>query len=60
MLLSEEHDDSVSAGVAARASYIKWEEEDSPGGAEPAGEEGGRVLNKLRSQNVQQNICNLP
>ena len=60
MLLPEEHDDSVSAGVAARAGYIEGEEEDSPGGAEPAGEEGGRVLNRLRSQNIQQNICNLP
>ena len=49
MLLPEEHDDSVSAGVAARAGYIEGEEEDSPGGAEPAGEEGGRVLNRIRN-----------
>ena len=53
MLLPEEHDDSVGAGVAARAEDVEGEEEDSPGGAEPAGEEGGRVLNKSRCQNVQ-------
>ena len=59
MLLPEKHDDSVSAGVTARAEDIEWGEEDSPGGAEPTGQEGGRVLNIIRSQNVQQYISNL-
>ena len=48
-MLPEKHDNSVSAGVAARAGYIEGEEEDSPGGAEPTGEEGGRVLNRIRN-----------
>ena len=47
--MSEEHHNSVSAGAAARAGYIEGEEEDSPGGAEPTREEGGRVLNIIRN-----------
>ena len=58
VLLPEKH--HGSAGVTARAGYIKGEEEDSPGGAEPAGEEWSRVLNRIRRQNAQHNRCCLP
>ena len=48
VFLPEEHHDSVSAGVTARGGYIEGKEEDSPRGAEPAGEIG-RVLDIIRN-----------